>query len=338
MSCAVEEKEECETSSAHADGASFFIGVDVGGSKICGVLVDARQGGRIKVADQLEIPARPGVDMVVDDIVEVISTLSQRNEAPIAGVGIGIPGRVNPADGIVEDVANLDIDRLELAGEIHRRTSLPVRVENDVNAAAVGAYHMLCEANRPAESEGEDVVAFLNLGTGVAAGILRGGVPDHGFSNAVGEVGHIPVEPHGWNCTCGQKGCLETAAGGHSIARMWPYADPPMPDIISCVRDESSPRHDAAVRCLAVIVSAIADALDILVMTIDPRIVVIGGGTTKVGSPLLDEIKRELRRREKESAFVASLNMCDRLELAPRDLPLGALGAALVGMELEPVA
>ena len=336
-------------SAIQAGGDTLRIGIDVGGTKIAGVLLAEAADGdaRPKLLAERSIPARPGAEQLVDDVVSVVEALTKDAPAAagIATIGIGTPGMVDAATGAVENIANLDIVRVELGGEVARRTGVPTRVENDVNAAALGAAAML----PPTDGAGDKgTVVFLNLGTGLAAGVIRGGELDHGYSNNVGEIGHVPVEPHRWPCACGQRGCLETAASGGAATRLWPQDDPkrrqprappprgpqddpPMPAIIAKVGNPAAPDHAQAAETLDTIVSAIADAIDIAATAIDPRSIIIGGGMAKTGRPLLDCITTELRRREETSRFVASLRLPDRLSLTDPDQPVGAIGAALAG-------
>lgn len=296
-------------SAIQAGGDTLRIGIDVGGTKIAGVLLAEAADGdaRPKLLAERSIPARPGAEQLVDDVVSVVEALTKDAPAAagIATIGIGTPGMVDAANGAVENIANLDIVRVELGGEVARRTGVPTRVENDVNAAALGAAAML----PPTDGAGDkDTVVFLNLGTGLAVGVIRGGELDHGYSNNVGEIGHVPVEPH-----------------------RWPQDDPPMPAIIAKAGNPAAPDHAQAAETLDTIVSAIADAIDIAATAIDPRSIIIGGGMAKTGRPLLDCITTELRRREETSRFVASLRLPDRLSLTDPDQPVGAIGAALAG-------
>lgn len=284
-------------SAIQAGGDTLRIGIDVGGTKIAGVLLAEAADGdaRPKLLAERSIPARPGAEQLVDDVVSVVEALTKDAPAAagIATIGIGTPGMVDAANGAVENIANLDIVRVELGDK--------------------------------------DTVVFLNLGTGLAVGVIRGGELDHGYSNNVGEIGHVPVEPHRWPCACGQRGCLETAASGGAATRLWPQDDPPMPAIIAKAGNPAAPDHAQAAETLDTIVSAIADAIDIAATAIDPRSIIIGGGMAKTGRPLLDCITTELRRREETSRFVASLRLPDRLSLTDPDQPVGAIGAALAG-------
>lgn len=314
---------------------TLLIGVDVGGTKIAGVVIEApctRATTEIRVLTQSSRIARPGADALVDDVTALIGTLSAQlpvKSGTVAAIGIGTPGAVDEATGNVNDIANLGISHVPLASAVSRHCGLPVVVENDVNAAAVGAARLVDDGKEIGET-----IAFLNLGTGLAAGIIRDGELDRGSSNTVGEIGHIPVEPHRWRCACGQVGCLETAGSGGAATRLWPYASPPMPAILDAAQNTNHPHHKQAVEVRSTIIGAIADAIDVLAVTVDPNAIIIGGGMAKTGAPLLDAIREELRVRGNVSGFINALNLPARLRLAPADLPVGAIGAALGAMHV----
>lgn len=297
-------------SAIQAGGDTLRIGIDVGGTKIAGVLLAEAADGdaRPKLLAERSIPARPGAEQLVDDVVSVVGALTKDAPAAagIATIGIGTPGMVDAATGAVENIANLDIVRVELGGEVARRTGVPTRVENDVNAAALGAAAML----PPTDGAGDKgTVVFLNLGTGLAAGVIRGGELDHGYSNNVGEIGHVPVEPHRWPCACGQRGCLETAASGGAATRLWPQDDPPMPAIIAKAGNPAAPDHAQAAETLDTIVSAIADAID------------IGGHGHRPA-------QHHYRRRHGENRPPAARLHHDRAASARRDKPLRRFAAS----------
>ena len=289
-----------------------LIGIDVGGTKIEGVLTDA--AGTVLATHR--VPARSGEAQVIEDIVTVARAVSDR---PLP-VGIGIPGQVDSEHGVVRDIVNLGIVSLELAREVSSAFGAPVRVENDVNAAALGAAAVLGEE---AQSEGNFI--FLNFGTGLAAGIVHNGVLEHGASGAIGEIGHVPVDPNQLPCACGQHGCLETVASGGAVTRLWPQTDPPMPDIL-----RRADQGDAqAVRVRDMVIHAIGDTVQIVIQAYDPAVIAIGGGMAKTGQPLMNAIAAELNRRAAASHFLQTLNMPARLRLLPADKPVGAIGAAL---------
>lgn len=291
---------------------NFRIGVDVGGTKIEAALVDATGA----VLNSARIPARHGNAAVVEDIVSVARQAAGTRFDEVSAIGIGTPGTVDSATGHVGNIVNLDVVSLDMGPEVSRLAGVPVHVENDVNAAAVllgGADGL------------DGTIAFLNFGTGLAAGIVQNGVLLHGYSGAAGEIGHIPVEPHRLKCPCGQYGCLETVCSGAAVGRLWPNADPPMPDLIRC----ASRREAKAVDVLDMVVRAIGDTIQILAQSVDPRLIVLGGGMAKTGEPLVEVITAELRRRESQCRFLESLDLPARLRLAPAGQPVGAIGAAM---------
>ena len=284
---------------------TMTIGIDIGGTKIEGVLADATGA----VHGTCRIPARPGNDLVVEDTVRVARSLT---EEPVP-VGIGIPGQIDAEHGVVRNVVNLGITELALADEVGARLGAPVRIENDVNAAALGAA----------------AVVFLNFDTGLAAGVVRDGRLDRGSTGAIGEIGHVPVDPNRLPCPCGQRGCLETVACGGAVARLWPSADPAMPDIIRRA-GEGDPE---AKRVLAMVMHAIGDTLQIVAQAYDPRLILVGGGMARTGAPLFDAIGAEMRRRAEGCPFLTTLDIPSRIRPVPDGAPIGAIGAALAAAE-----
>jgi predicted NBD/HSP70 family sugar kinase len=226
---------------------------------------------------------------------------------------------VDTASGDVAHAVNLGLERLELGGMLAGRLGVGVRVENDVKAAALGAYHLLRLTG---------TMAFLNLGTGMAAGIVVDGRLWRGSTGIAGEIGHLPVDPQGALCACGQRGCLETVASGSGVARQWPTDDPLPVRAVFAAADDGDPVARAITARLA---AGIASAVRVLVLTVDVGTVVIGGGLSHLGKRLLDDVHEVLHDWERTSPFLASLDLPGRVRLVPEGTPVAALGAALVG-------
>jgi predicted NBD/HSP70 family sugar kinase len=125
-------------------------------------------------------------------------------------------------------------------------------------------------------------------------------------------------------------------ASGGAVSRMWPQDRPAMPAIIAKSHDVTSPEHAAAQEVRDDVIAAIADAIDILALTVDPRLIIVGGGMSKTGTPLIDEITHVLTLRAQTSPFISSLDLGARLRLAPSDQPVGAVGAALAAVTAAP--
>jgi glucokinase len=297
------------------------VGIDIGGTKTDAVAI--LEDGTI--GQQLRLPTGFGHHAVIDTAVSAVTQLAELVGGTIVGfdsIGIGVPGAVD-GTGRIAHAVNLGIEGLELGSELSARLGREVRIDNDVNAAALGAFHLL--ERDPAHS-----MAYLNLGTGLAAGLVLRGELWRGARGAAGEIGHIPVDPAGPECPCGQRGCLEMVASGSAIARQWP-TDDPKPARALFVAAASGDALALEVRTR--LVENVAAAVRLLVLTVDVDSVVIGGGLSSLGQELLDDVVTVLRAWEASSAFLASISLSERVFVVPSGFPAAAVGAALVGVE-----
>jgi glucokinase len=301
------------------------LGVDIGGTKTDAVALD----GDAITTERVRLLTGFGAVAVVETAVAAINRIAELTGlAPgeFESIGIGIPGMVDSRSGHVRHAVNLGFDELSLGTAIAERLGVGVRIENDVTAAALGAYHGLGLTSS---------MAYLNVGTGLAAGLVLNGEPWGGARGAAGEIGHIPVDPYGALCGCGQRGCLETVASGSGVARQW-KSDDPYP--VRALFDAANAGDAAAQKIRSNLAGGIAAALRVLVLTADVETVVIGGGLSRLGDALLGDVLEVLASRAAASPFVASLELASRVRMLPDDFPAAAVGAALVGSALSGVA
>ena len=299
------------------------IGLDIGATKTLGVVVDDH--GMIRAS--IRRPTAPGADGVIDTAAEVVAALRvQVPDAEAAPVGIGMPGLVDADAGAVKHAVNLDVDGdwLPIGRLLAGRVGVPVLVENDVNAATLGAVAL----------SGEDDLVYVSIGTGLAAGLALDGRLRRGGHGAAGEIGHVPVDPTGLLCGCGQRGCLETVASGSALAAAWPSGDLPPAQAIFAAAAAGDARAVAVRDRFA---AGVAAAVRVLSLAVDPRTIVLGGGVAQLGDPLLDAVAAALRRQAADSPFLASLDLAGRLRVVPLDHPVAAVGAALLGRPAVPV-
>jgi glucokinase len=300
------------------------VGVDIGGTKTEAVAIDADG----VILQQLRLPTGFGSAAVVESTVDAVNQLAALvgvEPRDFDSIGVGIPGAVDSETGRVAHAVNLGLDGLELGTELEARLGVLVRVENDVNAAAVGAFHLLRKQDALS-------MAYLNLGTGLAAGLVLNGQLWRGSRGTAGEIGHIPVDPNGPLCSCGQRGCLEMVASGSAVARQWPSDHPHPVQALFEAADAGEPR---AIEVRQRLIDNVASAVRVLVLTVDVDAVVIGGGITSLGEPLLSGIRGVLDRWAADSPFIASLGLAERVELVPPGFPAAAVGAALIGMTAQ---
>lgn len=308
-------------SAADPTGRRIRVGLDVGGTKIDAVSVDSSG----EIIGRLRRVTGWGDDAVVESIVTAVSALADEvglSLSDIGSVGIGIPGLVDADAGRVDHAVNLGVESLELADRAEQALGMPFRVENDVKAAALGAAAL---------SGVTGSMAYLNLGTGVAAGIVIDGHIWRGARGTAGEVGHLSVDPKGRLCGCGQHGCVETFCGGGALAKAWgrPGALP-----IRDIFDAADAGDPLALALRADLFHGAAAAVRVLVLSADVETVVIGGGLTALGDRLEAGIRAALHAGADASPFMRSLRLDERIELLPAGSPAAAFGAALVGASI----
>ncbi|MGH1493599.1 MAG: ROK family protein [Acidimicrobiales bacterium] len=306
-----------DTEVPSADGV--VIGIDIGGTKTQATAFDAHSN---QIAE-LRVPTvGDGNDAVAMMTVHTIAALKgELGDRSVEAIGIGIPGLVTLAEGSVRQAVNLGIgdEPLNLGSRVAAAHGVPCYVDNDVNVAALGAYQILGEGGDTSD------LAYLSIGTGIAAGVIIHGRLHHGRRGVAGEIGHFPVIPDGIRCECGLQGCLETVASGAAIRRQWPDAAGVSP-AASLVRAASA-GHEQAIVTLQTIAGHLASAIYLLAITYDVERIIVGGGVAEVGQDLMVAIHDGLRELENRSGFVQSLDLTSRVFLTPAG-PVGTVGAA----------
>jgi glucokinase len=293
------------------------VGLDIGATKALGVVIEA-DGTVVAQSRQNTLPG-------ADGILKTSSIVLDRLAIALDGVlpshiGIGIPGIVDRDRGAVSHAVNLGVggDWVPLKDRLADLTGATVVVENDLNAATWGA-HVL---------SGADDLAYLSLGTGLAAGFVLSGTLRRGAHGAAGEIGHVPVDPAGALCSCGQRGCLELKASGSALSAAWPAgeAGPAAVTLFTAAAAGNAEAVAARDRFAA----GVADAVRMLGLAVDPAAIIVGGGVAHLGEPLLAAVTAALRAQAATSPFLAALDLASRVRLLPGHVPVGAIGAALI--------
>jgi len=298
---------------------TVIAGVDVGGTKTSAVLL----GEDRALAAVTSVPTdASGPGGVYESTTHAIEELAAAGSVlRLDALGIGIAGLVDNRRGTVNHAVNLGINDvpLEIGSLLADRFGTVTNVENDVNASALGAYVQM------SASEEIDDLAYLSIGTGIAAGVVLNGRLHRGRRGVAGEIGHLPVAAGGPECACGLRGCLEAVASGRAIERAWPVAAGrnSATELFAASR-----RDEAAARVAGEIADHLAGAILLLAVTYDAERVVLGGGVAEARTPLREAVDDGLRRLERRSAFVRALELPARLRLCA-DEPIGAIGAAV---------
>src|SRR5271163_908637 len=190
------------------------IGVDIGGTKVAAGVV----GASGKILTQLREPmaandgAEAGFKAVTSAIDAVLAGETANPQVQVKAIGICAPGPLDPKSGVVLNPPNLPCWRnFPLASRVAAIYNVPVKVDNDANAAALA--ETIWGAAR-----GYRYVFYATVGTGIGTGIVLDGRIYHGHTGAAGEGGHVTIDYHGPLCPCGKRGCVEVLAAGPAIA------------------------------------------------------------------------------------------------------------------------
>lgn len=278
----------------------YCFGIDVGGTSVkCGLF----QTDGVLV-EKWEIPTRTENqgEQILPDIAEsILNKIKEKNlkKEEIEGVGIGIPGPVNEK-GEVACAVNLYWGFKEVAKELGELTGLSAKAGNDANVAALG------EAWKGAAAGARNVI-LITLGTGVGGGIIVNGQIVSGFHGAGGEVGHTNINHEETEaCNCGNRGCLEQYTSATGIVRVAKK--------MLAATDEASTLRDAdpltakdvldamkagdalAVKIMDEVGEQLGGALAVFAAVVDPEAIVIGGGVSKAGQPLIDCIEKHYKK------------------------------------------
>jgi len=250
---------------------AHLIGIDLGGTKIEGVVLDP--AGRQVVRRRVPTEQQAGYAHIVGRVAALVADL--RPLAPgHTGVGIGTPGSLSARDGTLKNSNTVCLNGRPLQRDLEAAIGLPVRIENDANCFA------LAEALHGA-GQGHAMVFGVILGTGVGGGIVHDGVLWSGPQHIAGEWGHQLLDPAGPPCYCGRRGCTETYLSGPGLERAHREAGGDALDATGIGR-----RAAAGDACAAAVVDAYLErfgrALANVIDVLDPSVVVLGGGLSNL--------------------------------------------------------
>ena len=259
----------------------FAIGIDIGATKIASVLLS--EDGAIIASSQVPTLANEGMQAVLDKVVTEINALRRLSSGELAGIGIGSPGQVDTAHGLVYDAINLGWTKVNLVQEISHRigTDLPIWVQKDTNLSTLGEQYF-------GAGRGCGDFLYVSIGSGLGGGIISGGHLITGGDWYAAELGHISFDPNGLLCACGNHGCAETIVSGSGLVRLtkrlltenlngsslsnYDYLTPE--DIISLAQNGD----ELALHALSEMGHALGVVMSACVAILNPTRFIIGGG------------------------------------------------------------
>lgn len=307
----------------------MYIGVDLGGTNIAVGLVTNE--GQILSQSSRPTLSKRHYSEIVKDIAELcaeVTHMADKNISDIKAIGIGSPGSIDNANGIVIYANNLNWHNLPLADELRRYIDVPIKIENDANAAAYGEYVM--------NGDNKDSFVAITLGTGVGGGIIIDKKIYRGFNGAGGELGHIALKHNGALCSCGNKGCWEAYASATALIEQTKRAIAENPGTLMAKDEKINGKtafvaakagDTAAQKVVDQYIEYVAGGIVSIVNIFQPDVLVIGGGISKEGDYLLNPIKEYVKIHN----YAKTLPQTE-LKIATLMNDAGIVGAALAAM------
>jgi glucokinase len=312
---------------------SSFIGLDLGDTKTCGVLVSERGhvSNRTRRISNVEADAETAVKTLVRVVKQLRASPEGRH---VSGVGVGVGGQIDEESGTVLSAPHLRCQNFPLRSELEEQLQLPVTVLNDMRAATWGEW--LHGAGRDCDN-----LVCIIIGMRIGGGVVIRGRMLEGASNTAGELGHLTVDLNGPKCPCGNRGCLEALASGWAIAQQAqeaiaadPAAGAPMLELVNgnvgqvtgkTVTDAYHYGDTLALRIVSDVSRALGAGSVSLVNAFNPERLIFGGGVVDGLPHLIEEVKSFVQAHALEAA-------AQRLEVLPAELKgmAGAIGAAAV--------
>ncbi len=322
--------------------AAYTIGIDIGGTKVAGGVVDA--DGTIHARARADTPHRSTSPEVVENtIVGVVEDLvAQVGQGQVSAVGIGAAGFVGADRATVVFAPHLSWRQEPLRDALFGRIGLPITVDNDANASSWAEW-------RFGAGRGESHLVMVNLGTGIGGGIVLGGRVERGRFGIAGEFGHMQVVADGLRCECGNRGCWEQYSSGNALvreARTLIAANSPVADDLRArvggdptrltgplVTEAAQAGDRTAIELLADVGRWLGVGIANLAAAFDPGVFVIGGGVSAAGELLLGPARETYRRQLTGRGYRPEA----RIVAAELGNDAGVIGAAdLARMEASP--
>lgn len=258
---------------------SKLWGIDLGGTKIEGVVIKSREDPEVLIRERIVSEAYKGYDHILQQIKSLINILIDKTGESPARVGIGTPGSLDPRTGLLKNCNSVALNGRPFLRDIQECLGIPVVIANDANCFALAETRMGVVKRLAPEAS---VVFGVIMGTGVGGGIVVDGQIINGHQGIAGEWGHNYLDECGGRCYCGKIGCVETVISGPAIEKYYESISGDSVDLIEITKRYFSGNDQDATRAIDRLIKFFAMALSNVINILDPDVIVIGGGVGNI--------------------------------------------------------
>ena len=290
------------------------FGFDIGGTNIAAGVID--EGNALIAKNSVKFPRGEGIDAVINACVSLYHTILRESgidAQKITGIGVAVPGSVQPSKGIVIDAHNLGFHHTPLSALLSEALKKPVELINDADAATLAEH-------RIGALKGTETSVLITIGTGIGGGLIVNGQLFRGGRGNGTEPGHMVLRNGGRLCTCGVSGCAETYCSATRLGTDGASFDKPTAkEVIEAARQGNT---DALILFQAYI-DDFGSYIASIVNLLDPERIAIGGGVSAGGRFLLEPLQKDVE----EKCFFET---CPKIVVASAGNDAGIIGAGLI--------
>lgn len=311
----------------------LVLATDLGGTNLRMAAVD--RTGNILYRTKHETPKSERADEIVNALIAAAEECREKTaeKGKVESIGAAVPAVINSVEGVIMKAPNLPaLDGFRLSAVVASELNLPIVLENDANAAAIGENWL--GASRDFQSS-----ICVTLGTGVGGGIIIDGNIVRGIDGTAGEIGHICVEPFGAPCGCGSRGCVEQYSSATAVVRLTRELENQYPKSVLQnktrltsldVYEAGKQGDELALEVFRKMGFYLGIALGGLINVLNPEVIVIGGGAAAGWDLFIGHIEDQIRKR-------AFREPAERAKLVRAELgdDAGILGAAFQALKIS---
>jgi fructokinase len=254
-------------------------GIDLGGTKVEGVILKSANDPEILFRDRLPTESEKGYDHILGRIHQLINKMSDAVGYKPTFIGTGTPGAIDPITGTLKNSNSLSLIGKPLREDLERLTGAKVQLENDANCFALAETRMGIVKEKYPNAK---VVFGVIMGTGVGGGLVVNDQTINGLQSIGGEWGHNFLDDSGGPCYCGKSGCVEQVLSGPALERFYKQVSGSHKSLKDIYQDHLAGTDLFATQTMKRLTTNFGKAISVIINIIDPDVIVIGGGVGNI--------------------------------------------------------
>lgn len=258
---------------------NYLWGIDLGGTKIEGIVLDAEDYDRVICRERIPTEAEKGYDHILKQISRLVDILSEKAGYNPQKIGIGTPGSIDPQTQTLKNSNSTVLNGKTFRADLAEELGISLSIANDANCFALAETTI---GIVPEVKPGAEVVFGVIMGTGVGGGVVVNNKVINGLQGIAGEWGHTYLDDSGGKCYCGDTGCIETIISGPALEKYYQDQSGLKKDLKEIVTQYKIKQDNNAIKTVERLLTFFGKGLSNVINILDPDIVVLGGGLSNI--------------------------------------------------------